>query len=453
MLPDEARHVDDVSLGLAQVRQRLLAGHEEAHEVQLEEVAELLGREVVDRLVGRMPARVVDQAVEAAVPARPPRARGRGPRPPSTRRSARTRRGRGPWRVTSAASAWPSAALRAQKTTVAPGPGEGADAALADAEAAPGHEHDLVRVAHARAALQLQRRQVREGHGDLLPGLRALVLDVVDLGARLHRGLEDGGQGRAGPCPTATSESSGAPLLPGGRARPFFMSLTCRRGTRPASDAMSAAGSTPPALAQKMSISKPTAGSVSFTSVSKRVPPLSGHELVAVRVVAEPKAFGLRRLARRVEDVGRLGRVVGGEVLAVGDPGTDHEPATRVFASATAPAASSRSRSKRMCGAVADEVGRVERAPEGGRGHPFRQACGLHLADAEPPQPVQRARHVLGQVALEAPELEADRPVQRGLDLGANRGRRERGASAEAPAPAARVVRKLRRDGMSHLDP
>ena len=54
-------------LRLAQVGQGAPAGHEHAHEVELEEVAELLGGEVVDRPVRRVPAGVVDQAVEAAV--------------------------------------------------------------------------------------------------------------------------------------------------------------------------------------------------------------------------------------------------------------------------------------------------------------------------------------------------------------------------------------------------
>src|SRR5207247_7886860 len=35
------------------------------------------------------------------------------------------------------------------------------------------------------------------------------------------------------PVPTGTFVSSGAPLVPGGRLSPFFMSFTWRNGTRP----------------------------------------------------------------------------------------------------------------------------------------------------------------------------------------------------------------------------
>src|ERR687884_281499 len=46
---------------------RQLAGREDADEVQLEQVAELFDRELVDRLVRRVPPGVVNQAVEPPV--------------------------------------------------------------------------------------------------------------------------------------------------------------------------------------------------------------------------------------------------------------------------------------------------------------------------------------------------------------------------------------------------
>src|SRR5205085_1415270 len=55
-----------------QVRQCHLAGREDADEVQLQEVSELFDRELVNRLVGRVPAGVINKTVNAAV------ARGRG---------------------------------------------------------------------------------------------------------------------------------------------------------------------------------------------------------------------------------------------------------------------------------------------------------------------------------------------------------------------------------------
>ena len=55
-------------LRLSQVGQRRLAEREDTDDVQLEDGAEVVGREVVDRPVRRVPAGVVDQAVDAPVP-------------------------------------------------------------------------------------------------------------------------------------------------------------------------------------------------------------------------------------------------------------------------------------------------------------------------------------------------------------------------------------------------
>jgi hypothetical protein len=69
---------------------------------------------------------------------------------------------------------------------------------------------------------------------------------------------------------------------------------------------MTFAGSAPPALAQKTSISNETSfGSVFFTIVSHSVPSADRDELVAVAVVAEAHALGRAGLAGRVEDLGR----------------------------------------------------------------------------------------------------------------------------------------------------
>ena len=69
---DEARDVDDGAARGAQMRQRQLAEREDADDVELEERAEVVDREAIDRVVGRMPAGIVDETVEATVGRRRP---------------------------------------------------------------------------------------------------------------------------------------------------------------------------------------------------------------------------------------------------------------------------------------------------------------------------------------------------------------------------------------------
>ena len=64
---DQAGDVDDRAPGAAQVGQRQLGQGEHADHVQLDQGAEIVERELIDRLVRRMPAGVVDQAVQTPV--------------------------------------------------------------------------------------------------------------------------------------------------------------------------------------------------------------------------------------------------------------------------------------------------------------------------------------------------------------------------------------------------
>src|SRR5215510_1264363 len=65
--PHQARKVDDVALSLAQVRQGKLTRSKDADKVQIQEIAEILGAELVNRFVRWMPTGVVDEAVESTV--------------------------------------------------------------------------------------------------------------------------------------------------------------------------------------------------------------------------------------------------------------------------------------------------------------------------------------------------------------------------------------------------
>ena len=64
----QARDVHDRPARLPEMGERSLAEREGADDVQLEDGAEVVDREHVDRVMRRVPAGVVDQAVESAVP-------------------------------------------------------------------------------------------------------------------------------------------------------------------------------------------------------------------------------------------------------------------------------------------------------------------------------------------------------------------------------------------------
>ena len=63
----QARHVDDVALHGAHVGQCVFAGCKDADQIELEQIAEVLHRKLVDGARGWVPAGVVNQAVDAAV--------------------------------------------------------------------------------------------------------------------------------------------------------------------------------------------------------------------------------------------------------------------------------------------------------------------------------------------------------------------------------------------------
>ncbi len=66
-LADQARHIDDVALRAAQVWQGKFAGRKDADQIQFQQVAEILDREIINRLVRRMPASIVDQTIKTAI--------------------------------------------------------------------------------------------------------------------------------------------------------------------------------------------------------------------------------------------------------------------------------------------------------------------------------------------------------------------------------------------------
>src|SRR5207247_11403971 len=59
--------IDEVALGAAQMRESRLAGSEDADQIQAEQVAKFVYREFVDRFVRRMPAGIINQAIEPAI--------------------------------------------------------------------------------------------------------------------------------------------------------------------------------------------------------------------------------------------------------------------------------------------------------------------------------------------------------------------------------------------------
>ena len=70
MLPHrthQACHIDDVAFCLPQVWQGELASSEDADEVEVNKIAKLLDRKIVDRFVSRMPPGIVDQTINLSV--------------------------------------------------------------------------------------------------------------------------------------------------------------------------------------------------------------------------------------------------------------------------------------------------------------------------------------------------------------------------------------------------
>mmetsp|Transcript_7892 Transcript_7892/g.13124 ORF Transcript_7892/g.13124 Transcript_7892/m.13124 type:complete len:262 (-) Transcript_7892:332-1117(-) len=63
---NETAHVDDVALGLSQMRQSLLADGEVADEIELKQVLHVGHREVIDSARRRMPSSIIDDAVQSA---------------------------------------------------------------------------------------------------------------------------------------------------------------------------------------------------------------------------------------------------------------------------------------------------------------------------------------------------------------------------------------------------
>src|SRR5262249_19158246 len=133
-------------LGLAQVRQGELAGGEHADQVEIQQGAELLHREVVDRPVGRAPARVVDQAVEAPVAFY--RGLDQAPNLLDLRDVARYEPGLAALLATLGLEGRAGLPVAGAEDDLGAGRHEDPDAAFADALGAAGDDRDLVRVTH-----------------------------------------------------------------------------------------------------------------------------------------------------------------------------------------------------------------------------------------------------------------------------------------------------------------
>mmetsp|Transcript_10152 Transcript_10152/g.23954 ORF Transcript_10152/g.23954 Transcript_10152/m.23954 type:complete len:229 (-) Transcript_10152:127-813(-) len=63
---NETAHVDDIALGLSQMRQCLLADGEVAYEIELEKVLHVGHREVIDGARRRMPSGIINHTVQSA---------------------------------------------------------------------------------------------------------------------------------------------------------------------------------------------------------------------------------------------------------------------------------------------------------------------------------------------------------------------------------------------------